>query len=602
MASSSSHSAAAAAAVVPGSAADIAATPYEVSDLSAPVLANTLLRIGVSVMHSSHSVRSKLLSDSGGYLLRKRPVPDQPTLLPFVPDYALSTEFANAQAVQVEDIVARPTGAPGFHFDTVHDFHKAYVSKELSPVDVVTALNAAIAASNALERPLRAVIATQPDSVLEQARASEQRYRDGTPLSPLDGVPVAIKDELDVIGYPTTVGTRVLGKVATTDCASAASLRAAGAIIIGKTNMHEIGIGTTGSNVNHGVCRNPYNLGHHTGGSSSGSGSAVAAGLCPIAIGADGGGSIRIPASLCGVVGLKATWSRISEFGAFPLCPSVGHTGPIASTVRDVALAYALTAGPDKRDEYSTIQPSIHLSNFESDDLTGVKIGVYDRMFDHADEQVVKSCRAMLDVFVSKGATIRPIAIPELEEIKVSHLITILSEMIASMRGNIADSDWHRLSLTTRAPLYLGEMFTATDYQNAQRYRTRAIRTLRRLFEEGGITVIAVPSTAIAAPRINEHALATDELNAQQTGRIMRTSVLANLTGVPGISFPSGYTADGLPIGFQLMGKWYHEHTLLQMARIGEASVTRREPALYYSLLEQARAAKKSATPSSTCE
>lgn len=170
-------------------------------------------------------------------------------------------------------------------------------------------------------------------------------------------------------------------------------------------------------------------------------------------------------------------------------------------------------------------------------------------------------------------------------------MATIVSEMWTQMKGNMSSSEFHLLGPTTRVPLLIGQMFNAEDYLSAQRYRTRAIQALRRLFD-AGVDVIAVPATAIVAPPINESALATDEMNAQKTGRIMRFSVIGNMTGVPGITFPAGYTPEGLPMSLQLMGKWYHEHLLLQMARVAEDSLTRLAPKTYYSLLTKAEELK----------
>jgi len=182
--------------------------------------------------------------------------------------------------------------------------------------------------------------------------------RAGKPLSVVDGVPVAVKDEFKQIGHRTCGGTSFLGScVESEDATAVARLRAAGALLVGKTVMNEIGIQTTGWNGHFGQVRNPFDLSRDTGGSSSGSAASVAAGLTPLALGADGGGSIRIPATQCGVVGFKPTYGRVSEHGALPLCPSVGHAGPIASSVEDAAIMYAIIAGPDVNDANSQVQP-----------------------------------------------------------------------------------------------------------------------------------------------------------------------------------------------------------------------------------------------------
>ena len=207
---------------------------------------------------------------------------------------------------------------------------------------------------------------------IRQAEASAQRFREGRPLSVFDGVPVAVKDELDQVPFPTTGGTSFLGREpARHDSEVVARLRAAGALLIGKTNMHEVGINPIGLNPHHGATRNPWNPARLTGGSSSGSAAVVAAGLSPVAIGADGGGFIWIPAALCGVVGRKATWTRISEHGVLPLCWTAGHdVGPIGATVRDVASAYAVIAGPDPRYALTSGLLPVHLAGIQVQDIS----------------------------------------------------------------------------------------------------------------------------------------------------------------------------------------------------------------------------------------
>ncbi len=216
-----------------------------------------------------------------------------------------------------------------------------------------------------------------------------------------------------------------------TDATVVARLRAAGALLIGKANMHEIGINPNGANAHYGAARNPYDTARDPGGSSSGPAAAVAAGLCPIAIGADGGGSIRIPASLCGLVGLKPTFGRVSEAGAAPLCWSVAHIGPLGATVEDVALAYGLIAGPDTRDPNSQRQPAVGLAGW-NDRLTwhGLTVGVYRPWFRHAAPAVVAANEAMLAQFERAGAQVREIVVPELDAMRLAHIIIILSENV----------------------------------------------------------------------------------------------------------------------------------------------------------------------------
>jgi Asp-tRNA(Asn)/Glu-tRNA(Gln) amidotransferase A subunit family amidase len=447
---------------------------------------------------------------------------------------------------------------------------------------VASRLADAIRRGEALDPPLRALIAWHEDDVRAQAARSAERWRAGKPLSPLDGVPIAVKDEIDQAGYPTTVGTSFLGKApAEQDSACVARLRAAGALLYGKANMIEIGIDTLGFNAHHGTPRNPMSAERrYTGGSSSGSGAAVAAGLGPIAVGADGGGSIRIPAALCGVVGLKATHARISERGAFPLCWSVGHVGPLGATVRDVALAYAVMAGPVEDDALSQTQPPPTLAGL-GDGVEGLRVGVYRSWFEHADAQVVAVCRGALDRLVERGARVVEVEIADLELCRVAHAVTILGEMATTMARYPEHRKDHGLAV--RINLALARALTATDFVHAQRVRTHAYAAFARAF--ASCDVIATPTTAVVAPPIRPDVFPGGESDLDTLSALMRFVFPMNLTGHPALTVPAGYDAAGLPVGLQLIGKPWEEHVLLRAGEAVESQVTRRKPELWFSLL-----------------
>jgi Asp-tRNA(Asn)/Glu-tRNA(Gln) amidotransferase A subunit family amidase len=316
---------------------------YDLKSIKMPYLSGGLLRLFASLLEGPLSglLIPNLLQSAGINWLRKQVINESPTHHPIHFSGAPATQ--NSAVPENELPRAAVTNSRGFHFATVFDYAQAYRNGETTPEEVAKKIMDAIDSSNAANPPLRAVVTTSRAEVMQQARAATERIKLGKPLSIFDGVPVAVKDELDMTPYPTTVGTSFLGKApATEDATAVARMRAAGALLVGKTNMHEIGINVTGLNPNLGTARNPYNTGHFTGGSSSGSAAAVAAGLAPVALGADGGGSIRIPASFCGVFGLKATFGRVSEFGAAPLCWSVAHVGPLAGTATVMALAFAI--------------------------------------------------------------------------------------------------------------------------------------------------------------------------------------------------------------------------------------------------------------------
>jgi Asp-tRNA(Asn)/Glu-tRNA(Gln) amidotransferase A subunit family amidase len=360
-------------------------------------------------------------------------------------------------------------------------------------------------------------------------------------------------------------------------------LRSAGALLVGKANMHEIGINVTGLNPHHGTTRNPYHTGHFTGGSSSGSATAVAAGLTPVAIGADGGGSTRIPASFCGLVGLKATFGRISEHGAFPLCWSVAHIGVLAGSAADAALTYALIAGPDSKDRTSLHQPLPSLKGWNDLNLKGLRIGVYRDWFRHADAEVVAAGEAMLKEYETMGCTLVEIIIPNLEASRIAHGVTILSEMAQAMNATYAEHHKEH-GLDVRVNLAIARQLLATDYVMAQRIRTRMLRHFKNAFDQADM--ILTPSTAIAAPEIRKGALPEGESDLTTTTKIMRFATVANLTGLPAISFPVGYTRKGLPIGLQVIGRAWDEANLLRMAFAAEKVVERKAPQVYYQIFQ----------------
>lgn len=228
---------------------------------------------------------------------------------------------------------------------TVADFYRAYASGQATPSQVAERVIEAVAASEAQDPPMRFLVSHEPERLRQQAAASTRRWQEGRPLSPLDGVPFAVKDCVDALPYPTTGGTAFMAewRTPTQSLAGVQALVDAGALLVGKATLHEIGLGTTGLNTVTGTARNPHSPAHHTGGSSSGSAALLAAGICPIAVGTDGGGSIRIPAAACGVVGLKPTHERVgTEDAVPPIDQTVAVTGPMAGSVQDCALMYAL--------------------------------------------------------------------------------------------------------------------------------------------------------------------------------------------------------------------------------------------------------------------
>jgi len=556
---------------------------YDLKSVKLPYLAGGMLKLFASLLEGPLQglLIPNLFESAGITRLKKQYFAEPPTNLPIHYTGILQTESASIPEAQWPE---KSSQMKGFQFASIFDFAKAYRDGRTTPEEVAQKVLEAIAASDSSFPPTRAFIAINRDDVLRQARESTQRFKEGRPLSIFDGVPVAVKDEIDMTPYPTTVGTSFLGKTpAKEDATVVARLRAAGALLIGKANMYEIGIGVTGLNPHHGTPRNPYNTKHYTGGSSSGSATAVAAGFVPVAIGADGGGSIRIPAAFCGAVGLKATFGRVSEFGAFPLCWSVAHVGPIAASAADAALTYALIAGPDPRDANSLHQPLPSLEGWDDLNMQGLKIGIYRPWFQHADAEVVAACQTMLKKFEDMGCEVKEVVIPNLEDNRVAHVFTIVSEMMQSM-SEFYDAHHREHGLDVRVNLALGRNFSADDYVKAQRIRTLMIQHFERAFKE--VDVILTPTTAIAAPEIKKTALPDGDSDLTVLTEIMRFVTASNMTGHPAISFPVGYTQKNLPIGMQAIGKAWDEKTLLRLALASEQVVERKAPQVHYQILK----------------
>lgn len=555
---------------------------YDLKSVKLPYLAGGVLKIFASLVEGPLGglLTPSLFESAGVNWFRKQNFDENPTYYPL---HLSGQMHKEAAAVPADELPREAGKTKGFRFASAFDFADAYRNGTTTPEEVAQKVLDHIQASDAGDKPLRAFIAVNRDDVMRQARESTERHKAGKPLGILDGVPVAIKDEMDMTPYPTTVGTAFLGKTpAAQDATTVARLRSAGALLVGKANMHEIGINVFGLNPHHGTTRNPYNPNHFTGGSSSGPAAAAASGLVPIAIGADGGGSIRIPASFCGLVGLKATFGRISEFGAFPLAWSLAHIGPLAGSVADAALAYALIAGPDPKDPLSLNQPSPSLKGWDDLNLKGLKLGVYWDWFRHADAEVVAACEAMLKEYEKMGCEIVEIVIPNLEANRVAHSAAILIEMAEAM--NPFYRKHHKQhGLDVRVNLAMARQLAGTDYVAAQRVRTRMMNLFNAALEKADI--ILTPSTAIPAPEIKKGALPDGESDLTTTIEIMRFATPANMTGLPAISFPVGYTQKGLPIGLQAMGRAWDEVTLLRLALAAEGVVERREPQVYFRAL-----------------
>ncbi|KAL1915608.1 uncharacterized protein VTP21DRAFT_6732 [Calcarisporiella thermophila] len=454
----------------------------------------------------------------------------------------------------------------GFRRFSAFDLHEAYLSKKTTPLEVAEKLLDYLKASENL------VFINQynENDILAQARSATARYEKNSSRGSLDGVPIIVKDDSDVQGYETRNGTCIFNQQnpAVEDSFPVAKLRQAGAIIIGKANMIELGFDMIGGNMIAGSPRNPYNTAHYCGGSSSGSACAVSCGIVPIAVGSDGGGSIRLPSSFCGVFGLKPTHDRVSTRGFAGSHFTVAVVGPIATTAQDLALAYSIMAQPDQVDS-ELVKPEIPpvtLAGFNNiKDLSDVTIGIYPDYFnDVRNNEITLACSRILDLLKLRGARVVEFKFPDLDRITIAHLVSIGMEILAEVQHH---PKRNQLSYHNRLQLNIIETLTFTDYFYAQKVRTRAMEILRQIYEEQKIDAIITPTSGITAPKISSNsALKYGEHDSMRQSYGMRFAFLPNFLGVPAVSIPAGYDTTGMPIGVQFMASWYNEALLLRIA------------------------------------
>jgi aspartyl-tRNA(Asn)/glutamyl-tRNA(Gln) amidotransferase subunit A len=422
-------------------------------------------------------------------------------------------------------------------------------TRAVSPVEIVENLLNRIDMYNA---HLRAYLYIAGDQALATARAAEIDIGAGGYRGPLHGIPVAYKDIYDVAGMPTTAASKVMaGYLANEDCTVAARLRRAGAICLGKLNTHEF---ASGSMEVYGSARNPWNTEMVPGGSSSGSGTALAAHLVTCATGSDTGGSVRNPASFCGIVGLKPTYGRISRAGIMPLSWSLDHAGPMARTVMDTALLLQAMAGPDQRDMTASTAPVPDYQAALRNDLQGIRIGVPTTyFFDDADPEVITAVWTAIETMQQLGAAIREVDLPHAWLGPAASWAIAYTESYAFHRANF----FARPRDYTPAFLHkiAGAAFlTAEERITAQRLR----QDITTEFVEAlsGTDVIVVPTTAYPAYPIGR-------TSPQGDMRSLTRSV--SLTGLPALAVPCGFTTAGLPVSMQVIGRAWAEDTVLRV-------------------------------------
>ncbi|KAF1814077.1 amidase signature enzyme [Eremomyces bilateralis CBS 781.70] len=539
-----------------------------------PVVRGLLLRYGASLITSVGAIQQFLYNSNGFSRLQEVKGLDavecrfDPTVIPAAQDASATVETGTYTRPSEFGAVEADAGAGRYY--SVLDFHKAYTEGRFTPTDVAEALLPLIRRD--VEEPTSHSVAwmdTKVELVRKAAEEATKRYQAGTPIGILDGVPVAVKDEVDLKGYTRCLGTKddhTHPLDATSYCVT--KWEEEGAVVVGKLSMHEIGLDTTNNNPNHGTPHNPHNPDFYTGGSSGGSAYAVGAGLIPIALGADGGGSIRIPSSFCGIYGLKTSHSRVSIRPTASLAISNSVAGPMAANMVDLEVAYRVMAIPDPSHSLS----STFLPPARPHDPPRKLLGIYKPWFDRAEPAVRDVCQAALNHMTSQqGYSLVDISIPFLVEGGQAHAITILSEIASGFPSARATN----LTPANRVLLAVAGRARAQDLLAAQRVRNALMQHLAHLYRAHPGLIIVTPTTPLAGWAIGDGDLSDGVSDGDRSIRNMEYVWLANFTGCPALSMPVGYVAPGtgqgdIPVGLMGMGEWGAEEELIRWGFDGE--------------------------------
>ncbi len=412
---------------------------------------------------------------------------------------------------------------------------------------------------------LAAISAIHDDRALEAARAADRRRAAGEEPGPLDGIPVLLKDNVAERGESNRAGSILLPDIpATADATVTRRLRAAGAVLIGRTTMHELAWGGTTDNPHTGTCRNPFDTERIPAGSSGGTAAAVAAGVCPVGIGTDTGGSIRLPAAVTNLTGLRPSLGRVPTTGVVPLAWTLDTIGPIGRSAAECRLVLDATAGPDGADDGCVARPDAltHLVH-RSDPWRGLRVGVVDGFtLDGLQPDVEAAVRNLLDDTVGWGAELVDVQLPHLDEL-VDALVVLNASEASAVHAAALRAHPELIGADVRTLLEAGGRFSAVDYVQAQRLRTLARDTLARTWAQ--VDVLLLPTLPFTAPRIGERDIHLAGRTQDVLVANMRYTALASLTGAPGLSFPCGLDGAGLPIGAQLIGPAWSDRALLHL-------------------------------------
>jgi aspartyl-tRNA(Asn)/glutamyl-tRNA(Gln) amidotransferase subunit A len=453
-------------------------------------------------------------------------------------------------------------------FATIEDLAALLAKRKISPVELTELFLRRIEQHNP---GLNAFLTIRADEALAAARRAEKEFsrhrRSGKRHSPLLGIPISLKDNIWTRGIRTTAGSKILRDfVPTTDATAARKLFRAGAVLLGKTNMHEFAYGITSSNPHYGDAHNPWSRDRITGGSSGGSAAAIAAGLCAASLGTDTGGSIRVPSALCGIVGLKPTFGRVSVFGTVPLAPSFDHVGPLARSVPDAAILLGLVAGRDPLDSTSSAH---HVEDFRgalSKPLRKFRLGrPHEHYWEKLDGEVRRTAESAVRDLEKCGATIREVSLPHLtDSLQAATDISLAEATHGHEAAGFFPADAADYSKDVRQRLEAGKDVTALSYLAGLDVRKGLLAEFDAAFRD--VDAIVAPTAPIPAPLIGSDFVPIDGEQVGVRPALVGMCRPANFTGLPAISVPCGFTREGLPVGLQFIGRAFDEATLLRIA------------------------------------
>ncbi|XP_072060575.1 fatty acid amide hydrolase isoform X3 [Arachis hypogaea] len=573
--------------MLPAKDVDLSSVKYEHEVVKAPHLTGFVFRFFVRILELpliGPAIMTHLKKDNKiDQLLRHTVIPEGPMFKPEYPPRetepgVVVLDEDGSPASRVESALkCLPQYDPSkswedsslpFRYWKIRDYAHAYRSGKVTPSMVAERIISVIEENCRIKPPAPLLISFDAAEVRKQAAASTQRFEAGNPLSILDGIFIAIKDDIDLYPHPSKGASTWMHEVRTVkeDAVCVSRLRSCGVIFVGKANMHEFGMGTTGNNPNYGTTRNPHAPDRYTGGSSSGPAAIVASGICSAALGTDGGGSVRIPSSLCGVVGLKSNYGRTSMQG----------------------YAAMLGASPENRISLRPSPPCLPALSLDDSDILGsLRIGKYTAWFnDVHSTEVSDKCEDALNLLTkAHGCEIIEIVIPELHEMRTAHVVSIGSECLSSINADCEDGKGVKSTYDTRTSMVLFRSFTAADYIAAQRIRRRIMHYHMEIFKK--VDIIVTPTTGMTAPKIPPSALQSGETDMQTTAYLMRFIIAGNLLGLPAISVPVGYDKSGLPIGLQVIGRPWAEATILRIASAVERlyGESKKRPLQYHDVL-----------------